>query len=129
MVFPLFCPELLQQKRPDELLHSSGLVFRSGNLQLGFLPPELFLAPQPVILLQHGGIEHFARRPVDRVGNVAVLGPGALGSPGHLDERVLLAVLHDGNSADRDRIIHFTLISFWSHMTLSAPAMQIVFFS
>lgn len=56
MVFPLFCPELLQQKRPDELLHSSGLVFRSGNLQLGFLPPELFLAPQPVILLQHGGI-------------------------------------------------------------------------
>ena len=39
-------------------------------MQLGFLPPELFLAPQPVILLQHGGIEHFARRPVDRVGNV-----------------------------------------------------------
>ena len=34
-----------------------------------------------------------------------MLGPGALGSPGHLDERVLLAVLHDGNSADRDRII------------------------
>ena len=105
MVFPLFCPELLQQKRPDELLHSSGLVFRSGNLQLGFLPPELFLAPQPVILLQHGGIEHFARRPVDRVGNVLCENLKA----SH-DFRILKNIGYDIHTLEKITLYHLSAI-------------------
>lgn len=68
--------------------------------------PDLFLVPQPVILLQDGGIQHFARCPVDRVGNITVLGLCAFGGTGHLDVNVLFAVFNDSNAADRDRIVN-----------------------